>query len=273
MSKGRLLGKGYTAEVYEWEDDKILKLYNDGCPRSLCVREFETTSNVYYRLGICPKSFEVVELDGRCGVVYQRVRGTMFMQWMLLPIWSLRRKTRLFARLHRDIHQEVPFELPDVKEYMASAIGKLRELTAEEKVYLYEYIEQLPGGNIMCHMDFHPQNILMGDNKPVVIDWMTAMKGCPMADVARTYVILNYHVPPIKARLLQKLFSAIKTVMCKEYLQEYLRIADISMEAVERWTLPIAAARLNEWLPAQEKQTLLAFVRDELQKKKMQKAK
>lgn len=27
MSKGYLIGKGMTAEVYEWEEDKVIKLY------------------------------------------------------------------------------------------------------------------------------------------------------------------------------------------------------------------------------------------------------
>ena len=267
MSKGRLLGKGYTAEVYEWESDKILKLYNDSFPRSLCTREFEITSNVYNQLGICPKAVELVELDGRCGAVYQRVRGTMLMKQMLFPIWLLKKKARLFAQLHRDIHQEVPFELPDVKKYLVSAIGRVPELTAEEKEYLYEYIKQLPDGNVMCHMDFHPQNILMCGNKPVIIDWMTAMKGSPAADVARTVVILRFFSLPVKSMLLQKLFNAFKTTLCAEYLQEYLLLTGMSRENMEQWMLPIAAARQSEWLPAQDKQALLTFVREELHKK------
>ncbi len=268
MSIGRLLGKGNTADIYEWGSDKILKLYNEKLPPFLCTQEFEITKQVYALLGVCPEAFELVEQNGRCGAIYQRVSGKTLMQRMMFSVWTLKKKSRLLAQLHRDIHQEVPFELPSVKEQLISAISRVPAFTDAEKAYLYEYIRRLPDGNTLCHMDFHPLNILMQGKKPVVIDWMTAVKGCALADVARSYVILKYSVPPVKNRLLQKLIAAFANTLCEEYLREYLRLANASRQDVERWIMPIAAARMNEWLSPKEKSALLKVAREKMADKK-----
>jgi tRNA A-37 threonylcarbamoyl transferase component Bud32 len=42
----------------------------------------------------------------------------------------------------------------------------------------------------VVHGDFHPLNIILGRDGPVVIDWSNAGEGDPMADVAFSQVIL-----------------------------------------------------------------------------------
>jgi aminoglycoside phosphotransferase (APT) family kinase protein len=40
------------------------------------------------------------------------------------------------------------------------------------------------------HLDFHPENVLVSPNGPIVIDWTNARRGEPAVDVAMTWVIL-----------------------------------------------------------------------------------
>ena len=47
-----------------------------------------------------------------------------------------------------------------------------------------------PGGESLLHLDFHPFNILMGPDGPVVIDWTNAHNGPPGLDVAMSALIL-----------------------------------------------------------------------------------
>ena len=47
-----------------------------------------------------------------------------------------------------------------------------------------------PGGQPLLHLDFHPLNVLMAEDGPVVIDWTNAHAGPPGLDVAMSALIL-----------------------------------------------------------------------------------
>jgi hypothetical protein len=46
-----------------------------------------------------------------------------------------------------------------------------------------------------------------------------------------------------------------------EYLRHYLAITGVSKDSIEQWEVPLAAARLIEWVPPKEKESLLGFVK------------
>jgi aminoglycoside phosphotransferase (APT) family kinase protein len=77
--------------------------------------------------------------------------------------WRLFRHAALLADLHRRLHA-----LP--------ALDGLRQPFG-------------PGPSIL-HLDFHPDNVMMTADGPVVIDWPNAAVGPPAADVAHTWLIL-----------------------------------------------------------------------------------
>lgn len=45
-------------------------------------------------------------------------------------------------------------------------------------------------GECLLHLDLHPENVLLRDGRPVVIDWTNARPGAPGLDVAMTALIL-----------------------------------------------------------------------------------
>ena len=49
-----------------------------------------------------------------------------------------------------------------------------------------ERLAGLPDGDQLCHGDFRPDNLVLTASGPVVLDWMTATRGVPVADVVRT---------------------------------------------------------------------------------------
>jgi uncharacterized protein (TIGR02172 family) len=259
--KGRMLGQGNTAEIYEWETDKILKLYRKGLPDALCEGEFNTTKNVYDLLQITPKPIKTVYIDGRFGAVYERIPGKTMLKEMISKPWIFNRYSRMLAQFHINIQKPINFELPTVKEKLKRDIEASSLLSNTEKQKIYQYIKTLPDGNILCHFDFHPDNIMLSDCKNIIIDWMTACKGDGLSDVARTSVILKYSEIPRVPRFVNTIFRCIKKKICKGYLKEYLKMTGVQTEKIKAWEMPIAAARLREWIPQREKQTLLTFVR------------
>jgi aminoglycoside phosphotransferase (APT) family kinase protein len=54
--------------------------------------------------------------------------------------------------------------------------------------------EKLPAagpGDALLHLDLHPENVIVSDHGPVVVDWTNARRGEPALDVALTWVILE----------------------------------------------------------------------------------
>lgn len=259
--RGQMIGQGNTAEIYEWETDKILKLYRKGLPESICKNEFNITKGVYDLLQITPKPIETVLIDGRTGAVYERIQGKTMLKIMFSKPWMFGRYSRMLAHCHRDIQKPVDFELPSVKEKLQRDIEGASLLSNSEKQQIYQYISTLPDGNTLCHFDFHPDNIMFSSGRNVIIDWMTACTGDGLSDVARTGIILKYSEIPRVPRFVNLLFNRIKGEIYKKYIAEYIRLTGAKAEKIMSWELPVAAARLREWIPQSEKQTLLNLVK------------
>ena len=98
----------------------------------------------------------------------------------------------------------------------------------------------------------------MSDRGPIIIDWNTACAGNPLADVARTSLLLRLgSVPGFMAR--RWLIETLRGLAHSLYLKRYLKLNDNVSDEVLAWELPVAAARLNEDIP-EEREGLLALV-------------
>ncbi|HWS28752.1 MAG TPA: aminoglycoside phosphotransferase family protein [Clostridia bacterium] len=259
-----LINQGNTAEIYDMGGGKILKLFKEGISAETCRREFENTRAAGALLGNVPRAFEEITLNGRPGIVYEKVIGTNMLDHMLSHIWTIRSQSVNLAEYHAGIQKEVQAEMPSVKAKLGRDILAATFLTAEEKDKVLSRMQTLPDGNRLCHFDFHPGNIIFAEGGPVIIDWMTACKGDPAADAARTRMMLKYGLVPRASKWVQAAAHAVQSYIYRIYSKHYLKITGIKKADVQKWELPIAAARLHEWISEEEKTALLNFIRREL---------
>lgn len=254
MEKGKLIGQGRTAEIFQWEQDKILKLFRLGLPKFMIEREYEVSSHICKHLSLVPKVYELIEIDNRSGIIYERINGITMMEVLVSEPLEANKEAQRLAELHKSIQQKVDYQLPNCKTRLKDNISNTELLQHEVKIKLYEYIDKLEEDNVLCHGDFHPDNILITKDKAIIIDWMTATKGNPLMDIARTSVIFKFGVAP------DKMYTGIQNEFYLEYIKHYMNITGTKIEQIEEWELPVAAARLIEWLPENEKVALLKFV-------------
>ncbi|MDF2523362.1 MAG: aminoglycoside phosphotransferase [Clostridiales bacterium] len=115
-------------------------------------------------------------------------------------------------------------------------------------------LSELPDGMSICHYDFHPDNIIISSKGPVIIDWENILVGSPLADVARTSLILRSHVLPPKdcPHWIQDRSSRL--FFHDMYLNEYLKLNNLDTTDFNAWELPTAAVRLAEGIPSEERQ-------------------
>jgi len=261
MNKGKLIGQGRTAEIYSLPDEKILKLFRKDMPNKSVEKEFKL-GRILTNSGIpAPAIHEMISLEGRQGIVCQYAPGETMLNYIAEKPFAVRNQARSLAQLQHEVHQHTVTELPSQKEELARAISEVKMISFAERQKILDYLSSLPSGNSLCHGDFHPDNVMVSPEKAVVIDWMNASSGNPAGDVARTILLLRDAAPPPgtggwKLKLLQ----VLRKLFYRAYTREYYKISTLKPEEVEAWTVPVAAARLSEDLPQEEKRVLLGLV-------------
>lgn len=263
-SEFKLIAQGNTAEVYLYDNNKILKLFRENLPSEPIIAEYEKVKSIQLKLHNVPKVYEIIRYRGRYGIIYEKIIGTDMINNMLRNIFNVKRYSKLLARIHFELHTTELELNSSVKSKLSMEINSVSILSEEEKGRITHYLQNLPDGNALLHFDFHPGNIIMQSNEPIIIDWMTACTGNPNADVTRTYLLLQYGELQHANWFVKKLAHFFERYIGKIYISEYKHLSGISDEDIEQWLLPAAAARLMEWISDNEKEQLLRLIRKEL---------
>lgn len=262
----KMINQGRTAEVFEIGNQQILKLFRKDFPEQSIDKEHFVAGKINYCGVPAPRLFGKTERDGRIGLIYEYIQGFSMMGLMMRKPWNILRFARQMAEIHSEIHRKNADGLPRQKEQLEFFIEKAEQLSIDERSRIIEVLRGLGDGTNLCHGDFHPDNILLtSSGEPYVIDWMTATGGNPAGDVARTVVILKFSKAPSHLPFLVRcVLNQVKSLFYSVYLRHYLKLSDIDRREISLWELPVAAARLFENGPYQEKQALLKFIRHEL---------
>ena len=264
FSPNDMIAQGNTAEIYDLGEEKILKLFRDGISPAAIEREYENTRIAARKLPEVPAAYDLLENNGRSGIVFQKVGGTDMTKLMLTHPIKLKEYMKSFAAYHAKITTPVEDDMRTVAEKLRDEIGWENDLSEDEKKQVLEFLSHLPDGDCLCHFDFHPGNVMVSDNGVFFLDWMTACKGDACADAARTYLLLRNGEPMGVPRMTLLLVRASMLRGSRIYLREYCRLTGIKKKQVMRWMLPVAAARLSEWLTDSERKKLVKLVRRKL---------
>jgi aminoglycoside phosphotransferase (APT) family kinase protein len=99
---------------------------------------------------------------------------------------------------------------------------------------------------------------------PLVIDWVTANRGDPWADVARTHLMLTMG-QPVGSSFMARLMLLGRQQFFQGYRKQYEALAPGGTEQLRAWLPVLAAARLNENIE-NEQTGLLKVVREGITK-------
>jgi uncharacterized protein (TIGR02172 family) len=239
LGRERLIGKGLTSDVFSWGEGRVLKLYHPWMPAATAQREF-TISRAIHGAGLpVPAVYEVIEVDGRPGIVFEHVHGHSLVKDVERKPWTLFAAARLLAELHARLHQcPAPAGLPSQRDQIAHWVNRAPGVSDEHRDKARCHLAQLPDGGCVCHGDFHPANILLTAKGPVIIDWSTATRGHPLADVARTSVLIeSAPLPPETALHLRLLMKVSRRLLHAAYLKRYFELRPEPND-VEFWRVP-----------------------------------
>jgi Ser/Thr protein kinase RdoA (MazF antagonist) len=245
---------GRTAEIYAWEDGRILKLLRPGFPPLLIKQEERITSAIVQAGIAAPKIGGLIEVNGRPGILYERIEGSTLTGLIEQHPLGLRRHAELLARLHAALHTYTVAGLPRQKDILAHQVQAAEVLPAEVRHSVLCLLDRLSDGDILCHNDFHPLNVLMGASGPVIIDWESASLGNPCADVARTSltVALGRPAEGFPNFWMKKVAEFYLTAFTSVYLASYRSFAHDRLPDLSAWQTVQAAAKVQYEAPANQ---------------------
>jgi serine/threonine protein kinase len=150
------------------------------------------------------------------GMVLERVEGPSMLDVMSSQPWKIRTQATLLADLHGWLHR---LQVPD-------------DLAAQ--------LDHPYGpGRALLHLDLHPDNVLLGPDGPVVIDWSNAAVGDGPADVAVAWLLMAAAGVPGSRR--ERIITAVgRPLLVRAFL------ADTDRGAAARWLGPALQARRSD---------------------------
>jgi aminoglycoside phosphotransferase (APT) family kinase protein len=255
------IAQGREAEIFAWDDGTVLRLFRDGDAAARLRREALAMRSVRNVLPIVPQVFGETVVDGRPGLILERVDGPDLMTVLgrrPARIWEIGKAT---GRLHAEINGvDAATEIETLHERIERVVRRSAFVPAELGEFALKELRSLPEGVALCHGDFHPGNILEAKSGPMVIDWANVARGDAAADFARSRMMgwLGSLPPgtPLLIRLLRrpgiKLYEAA-------YVRGYRSVRVVDMDLASRWEIVRAADRLAEGID-EERTALLRLL-------------
>jgi len=246
MQIGELVGRGRTSDVYAYGTGSVIKVPHPNVPADWPQLEAQLTEAVRAQGVPAPEVRDVVEIDARSAIVFERIEGLSLWQEMLADPTNAERRVRDFAAIHRSVlHVGLPAGVPDFVGRLVHKISAASPLSTEHRDEAAALAAALPRGAALLHGDLHPGNILMGEQGPVVIDWFDAAIGHPVADIMRSLILIQpsrsselRHLPGATAGLLEPAHRGYVDEFANELRAERAQLGD--------WQAVLAAGRLAE---------------------------
>jgi aminoglycoside phosphotransferase (APT) family kinase protein len=186
----KLLASGRDGDIFEFAPGLVLRKTRDGRSIAHEARIMRYAAEQ----GFPVPRIEAVRGDG-AEIIMERIDGPVMVDAMVRPPWKLGVHMRMLADLHDRLHE---IEGPD-------------------------WLPGMPGGgDRLLHLDFHPLNVIMSPNGPVVVDWPNARRGDPMTDVALTYALVACGRIPLPRPVAGALNAVRRPLLQRTFAQRYL---------------------------------------------------
>ena len=227
-----LLASGRTAEVFAWDDGRVLKLDRPEW-NGLSALEASALAAVTEVGVAAPRPHGLVMVGARHGVVLDRIDGPMLAD-VISEATDVEPLAIAWTLMHASVNAPTVGGLPDLVSGLVNSLrtSGLEPALVEELLASLADLDDCT--RHLCHFDLHPRNVIVSPTGWVVIDWMTASSGPPDADFARTLLFDRPGTGSPSARFM----AAVK--------RRGMEARHLDPSRLDAWIRVIAGARLAE---------------------------
>lgn len=204
-----VLGAGMYGSVYRVNDEQILKVFHD-VHSEIEMRNVIENIRIAFTHDIPTiMPFEVVRTEKGFGVILELLTSQILSTLMHDNTKDFDTYVVQMVELAKKL-ADTEFKegtLKNSKDIVTGYVESATEfLTPEEIVALKNYIDIVPRRNTGVHGDFHARNIMIMDDKPILIDMDAFSCGHPVWDIGGTHRIYQMF-PHFSDDITHKLFE------------------------------------------------------------------
>lgn len=191
-----------------------------------------------------PKIKAVTMIDGKWAIISDYIKGKTLDRLIKENPGKKKEYIERLVDLQIEVQSKTCPKLNKLKDKMNAKISEA-ELDESVKYELHTRLESMPKHVKLCHGDFNPSNIIVGDDgKDYILDWSHATIGNASADVARTYLLF---------------WLAGDISGADYYLDSFCLKSGTKKEYVQKW-MPIVAASQSVKGNKEQREFLLSWV-------------
>lgn len=266
LDKYRLIAEGGQSKIYDYDNNKILRVPKREMDYEQIKYEFKVYKFLEDKIQV-PQVYEVIELDNKPCIIMEKINGIDFYSKIMKNPFLILMLPSILAELHTSLFTLTTSENFGTNHQKAQyCIEHADILSTEIKYKLLDLLKKLPDGSTLCHGDFHPGNIIKTNKKNYIIDWSSATIGSPLFDIAHTYLLL-INTPRLD-NVSEKEFVMQKKVtgyIGKKYLKKVCKKNNIEKDLLLPYLL-IKAGERSFYGMASEKQWLSSFIDNNIEK-------
>ncbi|TGM79774.1 phosphotransferase family protein [Leptospira bouyouniensis] len=250
---------GRSADLFLLPNNQILKLFFAHTNKAEMETEYVNTLEVFRLHVTGMQCYGKVRVGDRYGLIFDRLQGISLTKLPDKNPIELFRIADTLADLHFGMHQIKSQKLKDIKLILSECLAAkpLEFLSPNQKEAIQTYIQNLPEGDSVLHLDFHPENVIIQGKDRIIIDWMTAAKGNPCADVSFTKLLFtDAELWPGTPKLKILFYTLVRKFILHGYLKSYKRRSGITEPDLNLWRLSSLILRLGLWDIESERENL-----------------
>ncbi|MFS0749354.1 phosphotransferase family protein [Oceanobacillus sp. 1P07AA] len=250
MNLRKLIAKGNTADIYDIGDQRVVKLFKPHFPGVEAEKEAKK-QRFAKKCGLdVPKIFDVTVINNSQAIVMEYMDAIPLGEYISCKTKTIEEVLTICVKVQQCIHQIAveDYSIESMHEKLEYQITNNTVLTETQKKDLLKELNKMDYTAYLCHGDFHPFNVLMGEktDETIIIDWVDASAGDICADVYRSYLLL----------------SGSDQALADLYVNLYCSTSYITKDDIFQWAPIIAGARLFELVPSESKQRLINIVNE-----------
>ena len=200
----KLLGRGAKGDVYRYDDELVIKVFNGNNTFSDVEREIALSRSAFV-LGVPTAiSFGIVSVGDRYGAMYELVDSETISQCIARAPGQVDTYARIMSDVAHSVHDAECMDesdFPDVRdrlrEYIEGGLACEDSLLADKCLGL---LDAMPETCHLVHGDFHTGNVFLQKSDPLLIDMDRISRGHPIAEISDLYyfyVILGEDDPSV----------------------------------------------------------------------------